>query len=293
MNCRFQWCFPYLLCAPSSRDVWISSLQDALQEKQDVHISEDLRQVLLSDENDDYFVFDNNRDESFSENPQFLLKGLPKQPFYAELGNRLRILSTTKSETIPLFLPAEHFCLTENPFDTALLASEYLPKHPSKQSIINWINHAGTGGILRLLGMRNTVGTDSKDLLPPPWCTLLGAAELPHKEKSQLSVAARARSKHAHRGKDHFFGIVSGSPVKQNAETQEILVGLLENAAWINIHAFGGNDGDPFLEVRVASGYGARWTMDWSNTGNQVHHVSFRGFLEPQMPDGHENRWRH
>ena len=58
------------------------------------------------------------------------------------------------------------------------------------------------------------------------------------------------------------------------------LVGLTENVARINIHAFGGNDGDPFLEVRVASGYGARWTMDWSNTGNQVHNVSFRGFLE-------------
>lgn len=300
-NCRFQWCFPCLFCAPPSRDAWISSLKDALQDRRELQISEKLRQALLRhDDHDDWYVFDDNdsADESrfldqCSGNPQFLLKGLPKHPLYVELGTRLRALSTIKSENIPLFLPAEYFGLTENPFDNALLAKEVVPKHPSKQSMIDWINHAGTGGIFHLLGMRNTVGTDSRDLLPPSWCTLLEAAALPHKEKSQLSVAARARSKHAHRGKDHFFGVVSGPPTKQNVETQEILVRLLENAAWINIHAFGGNDGDPFLEVRVASGYGARWEMNWSNTDNQVHHVSFRGFLEPQMPFGHKNKWRH
>ena len=31
-------------------------------------------------------------------------------------------------------------------------------------------------------------------------------------------------------------------------------------------------------------GYGARWTSDASQ---------FRGFLEPQMVDGHEVGWRH
>ena len=38
------------------------------------------------------------------------------------------------------------------------------------------------------------------------------------------------------------------------------------------------------IEARGPEGYGARWTAD----GTQ-----FRGFLEPQMVDGHEVGWRH
>lgn len=38
------------------------------------------------------------------------------------------------------------------------------------------------------------------------------------------------------------------------------------------------------FEVRTAEGYGARWLADGSD---------FRGFLEPQMQDGHAKGWRH
>jgi len=38
------------------------------------------------------------------------------------------------------------------------------------------------------------------------------------------------------------------------------------------------------IEARVKEGYGARWTAD----GKQ-----FRGFLEPQMVDGHTAGWVH
>lgn len=38
------------------------------------------------------------------------------------------------------------------------------------------------------------------------------------------------------------------------------------------------------IEARVIEGYGVRWTAD----GKQ-----FRGFLEPQMLDGHDVGWRH
>ncbi len=36
--------------------------------------------------------------------------------------------------------------------------------------------------------------------------------------------------------------------------------------------------------MRTIEGYGARWLLDGSE---------FRGFLEPQMVDGHEVGWRH
>ena len=38
------------------------------------------------------------------------------------------------------------------------------------------------------------------------------------------------------------------------------------------------------LEVRHEEGYGLRWLSDGSE---------FRGFLEPQMKDGHAVGWRH
>jgi hypothetical protein len=98
-------------------------------------------------------------------------------------------------------------------------------------------------------------------------------------------VAARARAKHAHRGKDRFFGLVTANADKQNKETHQIVLLLLRDAAWINIHTFGGTT-EPVLEVRVASGYGARWKLETTD-------VFFRGFLEPQMPNGHEQKWRH
>ena len=38
------------------------------------------------------------------------------------------------------------------------------------------------------------------------------------------------------------------------------------------------------IEIRTLEGYGVRWRHDGSE---------FRGFLEPQMKDGHSVGWRH
>ena len=38
------------------------------------------------------------------------------------------------------------------------------------------------------------------------------------------------------------------------------------------------------IEIRTIEGYGVRWLHDGSE---------FRGFLEPQMEDGHSVGWRH
>jgi hypothetical protein len=81
-------------------------------------------------------------------------------------------------------------------------------------------------------------------------------------------------------------------------------VKLLQTAVWINLHTFGGlQENNPVLEIRVASGYGARWTGDWSTTTTTTTmssqttttplNIQFRGFLEPPMENGHETKWRH
>lgn len=302
--CSFPRCLSFWLCARSAgKDAWISSVKQALQDERGVSISNELRQVLLLDTPDDFsslprlLLGDNINDEINNDgsSPSFLLKGLPKHPIYMELGSRLHLISIHKHEGIPLLLPASHFCLSE--FDTTTtttsLILSMLPNYPTKRSMMDWINNVGSTGILLVLGMRSTVGTpNDANLLPPSWTDLLYAASLQHSENTCLSVAARARSKHYHRGKEQFFGVVKGPPQDQNDETETILIKLMKNAAWINIHTFGGTDGDLFLEIRVEAGYGARWKVTWSDT-SICSAVAFRGFLEPQMTDGHDKKWRH
>ncbi|CAI5475373.1 unnamed protein product [Closterium sp. Yama58-4] len=95
-------------------------------------------------------------------------------------------------------------------------------------------------------------------------------------------VGARALSKHWHRGRDNFWGDASGPDARKNQHALHCLTSLLDGATWMNVHALPHDL--PVFEVRGSEGYGARWSADG---------LQFRGFLEPQMPDGHAKRWRH
>jgi hypothetical protein len=260
-----------------------------------------------------------------------------------------------------------------------------------------WLSQIGDDGIFRLLGIRNTVGSihpiEKRLMMIPSRKSLMDAADCIHERKKIISssnkskynsksksnnnnnlqqlltVAARARSKHAHRAlKDSsFFGTtITGNPFKQNEETRIILRRLLNECIWINCHTFGGlslpnkneknqeaktknassmassaaslasssssnckdktvnhndndndNDSDSdkneeseswVLEIRQREGYGARWVITqlpphmtassrkstcYDQNSSLVQVVQFRGFLEPQMVDGHEKGWRH
>jgi hypothetical protein len=235
----------------------------------------------------------------------------------------------------------------------------------------------GDASIHRLLGIRNTVGSllpaeRRLSLLPSKRVFLeTSAVFLQPKQKQQqqkqqteqeqeqhqkqlhdrLTVAAKARSKHAHRAvrEASFFGIARGPVSKQNKEASKLVRTLLDNCVWINCHVFGGlpttttptptskkknqkNHSDDtnnnnnnrrsissssssssswVVEIRQEQGYGARWLVEESSpnededtsaaaTGNHqckerklLSVVTFRGFLEPQMEDGHERKWRH
>jgi hypothetical protein len=56
---------------------------------------------------------------------------------------------------------------------------------------------------------------------------------------------------------------------------------MLRECIWINIHKM--LQSEVIVECRVAQGYGIRWASNGT----------FRGFLEPQMEQGHEQKWRH
>lgn len=252
-----------------------------------------------------------NTDDEKSFRPLF--RGLPKQPLYRELARRLDLLSsTTKPMTHD---PANGETTTTHPLllvPASLLKFQEYERPPLPLPVVNvseddWLlQQAGNDGVLHILGMRSTIGTAPGLLLPPSWSSLVKAANQIHKQK--LSVAARARAKHAHRGADgsnssssSFFGgvPVKGSPESQNVVAEQVVLKLLREAIWVNIHTFGGMNEQPVLEIRVMSGYGARWACEYSSSSgdnkNQLLPTSvvFRGFLEPQMENGHLVKWRH
>ena len=240
------------------------------------------------------------------------LKGIPHRPYYKEISKRIHVLyrhyNKNASGTIanidasmppprPL-IDAELLGLKEN--DPTKQAKFVLPQNEISASNCNtWLQSLGEDGIRELLGMRNTVGTEP-GCLPPDRQSLIRAAckpctrNKPNAKPPHLTVAGKARAKHAHRGEDQFFGVCKGSTGDKNDAAEAIVEGLLADAVWINIHVFGGVQ-TPVVEVRNILGYGARWEADWSLKGcpEQPVDVVFRGFLEPQMDDGFERGWRH
>jgi hypothetical protein len=329
---------------------------------------------------------------------KWIVQGLPRRPYYKELALRLHrwnqryyhrkgssssSSSSSLSSSSYLIVPAESIgfreiitndrhmmdCIESEGDDERLSPPQRPPK--TVNEIRLWLSQIGDEGILRLLGIRNTIGSinpiEKRLMMIPSRKSLMEAADCIHerktvsssnksKKKSRsnsksksnnsnnveqlLTVAARARSKHSHRAiKDSsFFGMtITGNPSKQNKETRIILHRLLNECIWINSHTFGGinnnntssnykdktvshnddndNDNDRneeseswVLEVRQREGYGARWLITQlpppttaSSRKNICHDqnsslvqvVQFRGFLEPQMEDGHEKGWRH
>lgn len=144
-------------------------------------------------------------------------------------------------------------------------------------------------GVLTLLGLRETTGSISTSL--PPTIDSLSkhfleqhTKENPKNPKvkiSILTVGARALCKHSHRASEGFWPEATGKEIEKNKKAETILKMFYEKCIWINIHGLPHDIA--IIELRVEKGYGIRWQIDGM----------FRGFLEPQMEDGHEKGWRH
>ena len=94
-------------------------------------------------------------------------------------------------------------------------------------------------------------------------------------------MGARALCKHAHRSTEGFWGKVSGKEKHKNELAEKVLQQILDECVWVNLHILPHEQ--VIVEIRIAKGYGARWTADGG----------FRGFLEPLIEGGHEKKWRH
>jgi hypothetical protein len=126
--------------------------------------------------------------------------------------------------------------------------------------------------------------------------------------KADLTAGARAWSKHFHRslpdeiGRDKeaqssgWWGTPAGSVAVINEKALVLFWKIMENATWRNLHWL------PHqvlvYEVRVAEGYGMRWSQDHSrcgeeHKGGEHRRWVLRGFVEPMIENGHELGWKH
>jgi hypothetical protein len=103
-----------------------------------------------------------------------------------------------------------------------------------------------------------------------------------HTTKQKLTVGARAFSKHCQRSQNGWWGSNRGNDEAKNERALFKLYTILDHAVWKNIHSL--PHALTTMEIRNELGYGVRW---------YIEDQSFRGFLEPQMENGHEVKWRH
>ncbi|ESO87478.1 hypothetical protein LOTGIDRAFT_235121 [Lottia gigantea] len=220
--------------------------------------------------------------------------GYPSYPLYHDIGNMLQQWLETRS--CPVLELPKYDLLDEQSYTEfrAVMIISITPLLDGLKSLWSlWTRDErkfrireilmllGKRGIMDLLGIRKTVGT--KEMFPPSRQALLESFQEKHSAKSQLGVGARALAKHYHRDEGmSWWGQCTGTEAAKNADALRIVNKILDGATWINIHWL---PQDVFvIEVRQEEGYGARWNADGSG---------FRGFLEPQMVDGHEIGWRH
>ncbi|KAK4370708.1 hypothetical protein RND71_010183 [Anisodus tanguticus] len=125
-------------------------------------------------------------------------------------------------------------------------------------------------GVQRLLGFVCTVGTVS-EALPPPASTLISSFLLPHNPNAKgctLTDGARALSKHINRSSDRHWGSFSGSDSDKNKVALDVISDLITRCCWMNVHIVPPHG--VVFEIRVADGYGARWSKDGSKLNQTV-----------------------
>lgn len=94
-----------------------------------------------------------------------------------------------------------------------------------------------------------------------------------------------------------WWSVPSGPVARINEQSLLLFWKVMNNASWRNLHWL--PHGVLAYEVRVPEGYGMRWSQDRAQederggSPREEKPWVFRGFLEPQMDNGHEVGWRH
>lgn len=111
----------------------------------------------------------------------------------------------------------------------------------------------------------------------------------PDKQPTPMHVGGKAFTKHSHRdGSIGWWGESTGTNAHKNTLAENCFHRIWEDHTWRNLfwlpHAV------LAFEIRVQEGYGMRFQKNSSQTDARW---TFRGFIEPPSPSGHDSRWRH
>ncbi|KAH3757433.1 sodium-coupled neutral amino acid transporter 10 [Pelomyxa schiedti] len=219
--------------------------------------------------------------------------GIPRRPFYVRIAER--VCQWAQGGRVPLDFVKMN--LLEEPVDDVKRLEQYTDKVTAMSGswatasddqrralLLDFVSAIGSRGLLTLLGLRCTKGSILR--VPPGPLEIIQAFNLPHAPNSsaRLTVGGRALSKHCERSRDGWWGDgLSGEESVKNRRAETALRNILSDPVWLNTHMLPHDI--PIYEIRNREGYGARWSVDPP--------FEFRGFLEPQMADGHEKGWIH
>ena len=228
------------------------------------------KNYVLMNQNDNFFIF-----KSYpSENLLFLLinnillsflnKNFCFKFFFMEAFNKSEVDSTTQlNEKIKTIINTKDIDIYNYLINNIFI--NFTPRD-----------------ILTFLGIRKTKGSID-NYIPLDKNILISKFKELNNQKSKLTVGAKALCKHSHRSvTESFWPGQEGKEIEKNQNAEKMLNLFLEECVWINMHLLPHNL--IIIELRIDKGYGIRW---------QVNDGMFRGFLEPQMEDGHEKGWIH
>ena len=228
------------------------------------------KNYVLMNQNDNFFIF-----KSYpSENLLFLLinnillsflnKNFCFKFFFMEAFNKSEVDSTTQlNEKIKTIINTKDIDIYNYLINNIFI--NFTPRD-----------------ILTFLGIRKTKGSID-NYIPLDKNILISKFKELNNQKSKLTVGAKALCKHSHRSvTESFWPGQEGKEIEKNQNAEKMLNLFLEECVWINMHLLPHNL--IIIELRIDKGHGIRW---------QVNDGMFRGFLEPQMEDGHEKGWIH
>ncbi|KAL5152397.1 hypothetical protein HKD37_13G038543 [Glycine soja] len=144
----------------------------------------------------------------------------------------------------------------------ALIVSKFTPQpYDSLASLFCELRHEG---VQSLLGLMHTTGT-IPSALPPPISTLLASFNLPcNPNENGLTEGAHALAKHACRSGSGYWDSLNGNNSNKNKLAMIVINRLMAYCCWLNVHTVPPHG--VVFEIRVAGGYGARWTEDGSKS---------------------------
>ncbi|CAG8582224.1 6229_t:CDS:2 [Ambispora gerdemannii] len=233
-------------------------------------------------------------------------KGILERPFYLALAEMLETCIIKNFGEFPQSLRTSKLFMLEiknlsrlekiekemkHLYNTVFINATYPLSDEQEQQFSKFLfEFLTTKDLNTFLGLRTTVG--SAPQLPPSLQECLESFTKIYVKKSAkpklkrsktasfsanntLTVGAKAHSKHFHRDvSDAFWGTCTGTEKQKNEQANRVLAKIITNAAWINLHSL------PTLQIS-------------NNIDNDRASIIFRGFLEPQMPDGHTKGWVH